>query len=189
MKTCSSCKKLKSFDSFSTNGSTMLADGSTVVYRKSECKECKATKVLLNRRNNKKAYLRSKWIAIKNRCEKSKTYIGFSYPSCDEFIDWALKRDDFNDNFYAWILSGYDLQMSASIDRIDNNKGYEFSNMQFIPFWYNSKKDRKKPTILLKDGNSMKYESRLEAIKGTGLSLKSFYRVMKGAKVKGWELP
>ena len=194
MKTCSKCKIEKDVNEFSTNGSTVLASGDVVIYRKSNCKNCNTSKVNGVQRSNKRAYLVNKWSHIKQRCtdKKRKTYQGVAYVARDEFVNWAIGRSDFNSLYDSWAKSGFNLQDSASIDRIDNNGDYELSNMQFIPFHINSVKDKRKRIDIISPSGVEHSEVGIgDFCAKHGIPYSMMYRLRKGIidNYKGWVMP
>lgn len=193
MKKCSKCKIEKSEENFSTNGKTILADGSVVVYLKSHCKQCKSDENRIDRITNKERYLRNQWSKIKSRCTDANgngCHYGMEYPDINDYLAWAVERSDFNNLFDRWVSSGCDGSLTPSIDRIDNNVGYVFSNMHFIPMAENRVKDRYKKTIMIFDGKEFKFDSRSAASKATGICLPDISSMASGKKksVRGWSV-
>ena len=189
-KKCTACGKEKGLDCFSTNGTTTLSDGSDVVYYKSKCKTCHTAAMTNIRRSNPNAYLMNQWSKIRQRCEGRAKYIGMKYPGPYSYVNWAMDRDDFNKHFKLWVESGFDMQKSPSIDRIDVSKGYTFDNMQFISFAENSIKDRYKPIIMSYGDTQYTFSSRTAAKNATNLSYKSLYKLINGQSdnIKGWSV-
>lgn len=192
MKKCSKCNLYKSYDCFSKNGTVKLASGEIKSYYKSHCKECKKKAVKASRRIDKRQYLASKWQGMKERCETSKYYLGFSYPDKHEFIAWSLEQGKFHKHYKEWVKSGYNMQYSPSIDRIDVNRGYEFDNMQFIPFRVNSVKDRKVKVVLVSpEGSLVEHVGVSDFCKKYNIAPCSVHRLRTGKieSCKGWRLP
>lgn len=73
----------------------------------------------------------TKWQGMMRRCYDQKhtryhTYGGRGIQVCDDWHDF--------DRFYEWLISqGYNNDLSLTIERIDNNKGYNPSNCILIP--------------------------------------------------------
>lgn len=84
------------------------------------------------------------------------------------FKEWALSSDEFLYLFDIWVQSGYTKKFKPSVDRIDPNKGYEFSNMQWM-FWYNNyqkgiqevSQKKMKPVLMFENG---KYLGKFKSI-------------------------
>lgn len=189
-KRCTMCKLVKDESKFSFNGVTTLSDGTQKSYYKSKCKSCQAAHNKNTRRTDERTYLISQWSNIKQRCEFKRGYIGMSCPDQDEYVNWALSRDDFYRHFDNWVKSGFDLQKSPSIDRIDVNGDYTFDNMQFISFAENSLKDRGKQTTMVFNGAAYTFNKRSDAKRATGLSYRSLYKLLSGEseQIKGWSI-
>lgn len=58
----------------------------------------------------------------------------------EEFMEWGLKNSDYIEVFNIWKSLGFRPGFKPSIDRIDNFKPYEFSNMRVICWGENHKK-------------------------------------------------
>lgn len=80
---------------------------------------------------------------VQGKTEHSKKYPhlwqGKSIPSKEEFIRWAINDEQFNFLHKNWVQNNYDVRLSPSLDRIDNKKGYELSNIRWITKSLNSK--------------------------------------------------
>lgn len=71
--------------------------------------------------------------------------------SKDELRDWLLSQPHFKDVFDAWVASDYKKDLSPSIDRLDNTKGYSLTNIQLVTFrqnLLNQKRQNKDGTYL-----------------------------------------
>lgn len=71
---------------------------------------------------------------------KQHLYVGKHLLDKSDFYKWSLDNKNFNELFEIWKTSNYDRRLTPSIDRIDSSKGYELSNMQWIPFHENCRK-------------------------------------------------
>lgn len=61
-----------------------------------------------------------------------------------EFIEWCRKKENylvFLKLFEAWKAGGFKRKDTPSIDRIDNKKGYQIENLQWLTQSENTKKD------------------------------------------------
>ena len=58
----------------------------------------------------------------------------------DELVIWCLNSLRFHSLYTDWVLSGYDKMLIPSIDRIDNNLGYNFDNIQLLTYAQNREK-------------------------------------------------
>lgn len=194
MKTCSVCKRVLSFCEFSTNGVVLLKCGNTKKYYKSACKACNSRRGVNHRRVCETTYLKGKWRAMMERCEGLSSghqkYIGMEYPGKDEFLSWALKREDFKSLFKDWGKHGFSYCSSPSIDRIDNSKGYLFDNMQFLKLKENSVKDRGRDfTLISPDGVAVSGNNISRFCREEGLNASCIYMVLSGCRKthKGWK--
>ena len=94
-------------------------------------------------RKTKRGFLSTTFTNMSSRVQgKSKPWLYKGLPICDryDFIDWSIKDRMFNMLFDEWERSGYDMKLTPSIDRIDSNNGYIFSNMSWITHSENSQR-------------------------------------------------
>jgi hypothetical protein len=66
-------------------------------------------------------------------------YLGLSILPKEQFYAWAKSDAQFNKLFNAWERAGYDRTLSPSVDRIDNQRGYEPDNIRWVTQSRNSK--------------------------------------------------
>lgn len=71
-------------------------------------------------------------------------YQGKSILTKDRFYTWASTNDTFLHLFVAWQKAGCPRRLTPSVDRIDSSKGYELSNMEWVPFYINCSRGAKK---------------------------------------------
>lgn len=94
------------------------------------------------------------WSGIKNRCynKKSFSYKNYGYRGIDVCKEW---KENFM-NFYNWSMeNGY--KENLTIDRIDNNKGYNPNNCRWVDNYTQSNNTRK--TIIIEIENK-KYSAK-----------------------------
>ena len=60
----------------------------------------------------------------------------------DELREWLLGQTIYWDIYVAWIDSGYKSDLKPSIDRLDDYKGYSFSNIRITTWGINDQKGR-----------------------------------------------
>lgn len=61
----------------------------------------------------------------------------------EEFMKFGINNENYKKLYQEWELSGKQLKFTPSVDRINNNIGYERNNIQFITFSDNVKKCHK----------------------------------------------
>ncbi len=61
--------------------------------------------------------------------------------TCDELVLWVLKQSMFTELFNQWVASGYKTRLIPSVDRLRNDIGYTFDNIQLMSFVGNMKKN------------------------------------------------
>ena len=124
------------------------------------------------------------WSSMKNRCYNPKAtnyndYGGRGINICDEW------KNDFK-AFYNWAMeNGYDENAGrgeCSIDRVENDKGYEPSNCR----WTNSQKQTENRRNMNKVViNGIRYTSMVDAAKALNVTAAQIrYRLKKEAKKK-----
>lgn len=89
-------------------------------------------------------YMRAIYNGMVWRCKNIERYKKLKIVNKNEWVVWCDKNMyKFNVLFKNWQNSGFDKKLSPSIDRIDNNRGYELDNMQWLTHSQNSKKGNK----------------------------------------------
>lgn len=81
---------------------------------------------------------RSEGRAIHDSSAKGKEFL-----TKKEFIRWCYdpkNLEQFIAIYADWAMSGYKNRLAPSLDRINNNKGYEATNLQWLPQYLNSVK-------------------------------------------------
>ena len=99
--------------------------------------------------------------------------MGTSY-SLNQLTEWVVKQKKYHIMWKKWKESGYKNNLSPSIDRIDNQKGYSLDNIQLMTWKENNTKGRleysKKIIQKDKNGNILKvWQSAAIAQKHLGI--------------------
>lgn len=74
---------------------------------------------------------------VNGKTRKSHLWKGKPIVEKQDFYDWIFSQNAFHELFQSWEKSGYERRLTPSVDRIDNEKGYVFSNMRVVPFHIN----------------------------------------------------
>ena len=113
--------------------------------------------------------------------------------SYQELKEWALKQEVFHRLYDEWVKSGRPEMKIPSIDRLDDSKGYSFSNIRIVTWEVNLKKAAQDvvngvrtqtcvpTTQLTLDGAIIKrFHSRRQAQRETGINVKEISRCANG---------
>ena len=60
-----------------------------------------------------------------------------------ELKEWVLSQSNFEELYNNWVKSNYNKDLTPSIDRIKDDKGYSFDNIQLVTWYYNNNKQYK----------------------------------------------
>jgi hypothetical protein len=72
--------------------------------------------------------------------KKYHLYKGKTLLSREDFYSWAGNHSVFIELYNLYVASGYDIKLAPSVDRINPDKGYELSNMEWITHSENSRR-------------------------------------------------
>lgn len=102
-----------------------------------------------------------------------------------ELIDWVLKQPQAWTVYERWKLSNYDINLTPSIDRIEDDLGYSFDNIRIITWEDNRAKEwirKEKPIILVhkKTKGEFKFNSIKEACEKFDLNSGAISNVLRG---------
>lgn len=129
MRKCTNCNIEKSAENF-------YKDYRNHDNLQGRCKECYCLKQLEMRRTKLglvyKIYKHQKAKSIKR---------GHALPnySRDELVDWCFSKKEYHELYNNWVKSEFSPKLVPSIDRLDDGKGYSFSNIQIITWEENDK--------------------------------------------------
>lgn len=137
------------------------------------------------RKHNKRFYLSTRYTEIKQRCTNPRQKNNYLYNgklnmTREDFLKRFINDKNFIKLFKTWEESGYDLKLSPSVDRIDNNGYYEISNIQFITHSQNCTKDQEKtPINVYKNGKLIAtYESQGLASRELNVPQSNIWKVL-----------
>jgi hypothetical protein len=147
MKKCNKCQEIKNIEDFHKKKSNN--DGLDTY-----CKVC-ANSIIRERRkenSNSSTFKYEKTLKGKlvrtyrnmtsrvNGILKSKIhlYLGLDILDKHIFYEWSLNNEEYNTLFNNWVVSGYKIKLSPSIDRKDASMGYTLDNIRWVTFEYNS---------------------------------------------------
>lgn len=136
-KECFICHKVKPLSDFYKHKG--MFDGHL-----NKCKKCCNKYGDDERQNNPYYYMRGTYNGMSYRCRAVKRYKNLKLLSKDEWVVWTSHNmPKFMKLYKDWQSSGYKKAFAPSIDRIDNSRGYEFDNMQWLTFSQNARKNNK----------------------------------------------
>lgn len=151
---CKHCKKHHMNKDDDGSGIYQNSDGKWC----SICSSC-GVEQPYSRKDHAKNSSRSNWLCrkcypvVRDFDNKSigdfqRTYNRFFKMAKDRGIEWRLTIDDFKNTFNgSCSLTGWDIHMdygrgTASLDRIDNSKGYRIDNIQWVHAMVNMAKNK-----------------------------------------------
>lgn len=151
-KKCFRCNCTKPIDQFYSHKG--MKDGHI-----GKCKQCAITDSrnnpnsndndLRRYRHSPKRIMYNRWYSIKRRCTPGTSTYRTSYEgrlkiTKEEWDKFCKENiDSFMSIYNNWVSNNFSRKFSPSIDRIDNNKGYELCNLQWITQSENSIKGNK----------------------------------------------
>lgn len=109
---------------------------------------------------------------IKDRCTNTERpkYYGKHYPTLEEFFELA-NCDKFKELWIGWVESDFKKGLSPSPDRIDDEKGYETENFQWLTWQENlEKRTNKMKKVVLDTETGIFYDSIKEAAKANSMN-------------------
>ena len=132
---------------------------------------------------------RSFVIRCKGKGSSSKKYIGKEYMSIEEWVAFCNSQQKRISKLWEqYKQSGKQLKYAISIDRLDNNKGYISSNLQFVTHGFNSWKDTIRPISVKHEEQTDYFLSCEEASRFYGIRSQAIGEVLRGKRyaIKGY---
>lgn len=128
MKKCNKCGTYKSFIDFYKR--TRHNDGLTYT-----CREC-INEANLRYRRTKKGLIGALYRSQTN------SSIARDHPkplyTLKQLKEWIFSQPNFESLYNKWVISGYEKNLRPSVDRLNDNKGYSFSNIQLVSWQENN---------------------------------------------------
>jgi len=74
--------------------------------------------------------------------QRKKRHLYRNLPLLDKesFYKWAHESPEFHKLFKTWMVEGYPRTLTPSVDRIDSDRGYVLSNMEWVTHSENSRR-------------------------------------------------
>jgi len=168
-KNCTKCGKLKPLSRFSKQRSRK--DGI-----RGKCKECISIESF--ERNRSKI---GRIKAIYNGQISSSRRRGYPLPDYtkEEFIEWVLSHDSYNDIHNEWVDSGYKKYYSPSADRKDDYKSYTLDNL-ILTTW---KKNFRKYNSDQKNGLNNKTSTSVDQYTIDGVFVANYHSYAEAGRV------
>lgn len=159
IRNCQFCKK--GYEVFrskkkGSNGAYLLYDAKDRLMQGKVCLSCFRERANASWCDEKRAkhksyektprgYIMRKYRNMKSRItgvqkQKYHLYKGLTLLSKEDFYEWAIDHKDFISLFSDYEASGYERKLAPSVDRIDSDKGYEISNMEWVTHSENSRR-------------------------------------------------
>ena len=148
------------------------------------------------RKANINYQLSKKYSDMKKRAKEK----GLAICSKAEFMSFAMSDGTFKRLLQEWIKSDFDTKLTPSIDRMDNSKGYEVGNMQFITHSRNVIKGnsetpkvghvptRKRRVQIVKENQLYTFETCAAACDFLGVARTAVHMAIKNnRRIKGWQ--
>jgi len=170
-KRCSKCGEIKSISEFHKDRTN-----------KDElnfcCKVCGEIKRLKFYRTEI-GFIKNKYKDLKTRGEKRNYGLYFTF---DEFYNWIINKTNFKLLFNNWVNSGYKKDLTPSVDRLDDYKGYSLDNIQLITWGENHTKYFNDVVNL----KNLKISKKVYQYDFNGTLIKTFVSAVECSKITGY---
>lgn len=135
--------------------------------------------------------LKQKYNSMVTRCNGNNNnkyheiYNGMKYIPIYEWVEFCNSQKDLLiDMWDDYTLHNKELKYAISIDRIDNNKGYEKDNLQFVTHGYNSWKRNIRPISVKHNEKTNYFMSCEEGSEHYGIRRQTIGDLLRGVKRK-----
>jgi len=169
---CNKCGKDKNEECFE------LRKSREVQFRRKSCKECQSA-YLKNYFKTEEGLI-SKMYSHQKQNSKKRGHPKPAYSKA-ELQAWLSASEKFKLLFSLWKESGYVKDFTPSIDRIDDYKGYSFSNIQVTQLWINLKKANNDRV----NGKNNKGSKAVDMLTKDGIFIQSFYSMKQAEREIG----
>lgn len=182
-KRCTCCKDVKGIRSFNKSSKG-------VYNRDAICSECKET----NRKERDRSIKGklSKIYSKQKTSSKKRNHLPPTY-TLQELINWAVKKTNYIELWSKWKDSGYNSNLAPSINRLEDDKGYYFGNIEMVTWEQNildGQDKYRRGIIKTSSGKVFQYTlegkyidehfSSMEAARDTGLHSSGISAVCQG---------
>ena len=142
------------------------------------CKYCHSERMRSYRRTE-----HGKIVEIYSKQKKRSKKKGWDGPlySFDEFKEWVLGNDNWKSLYNEWVNSGYDVNKTPSVDRIDDYDIYKFGNIRLVTWEQNNIKANKDR----KNGNNNKVNKAVIMYSKDGEYIREFHSLAAASRFTG----
>ncbi len=132
MKKCTMCHKDQDVGNF-------YADSISDNGLQARCKSCAS--IIRSAYVKTKGGLTSRIYGKQRECSRKRGHQDPDY-TLKELRTWMYAQPNFEELFDNWVQSGYNKFKRPSVDRLDDNIGYSFNNIQLVTWLENDRKYR-----------------------------------------------
>lgn len=178
MKTCLRCKQEKLLNSFHSRLHKSLHTGEVTTYFTSLCKDCNKLSCAERRKSPNGMF--TDIFNGQLQSSKARKHIPPTYTE-EELRQWIEQQPHFHSLLQSWIASKYDRWLKPSVDRLNDDLGYSFDNIQLMT-WRENFNKKKQDMVLVGDSSCRKVIQYQDGIQiAVHHSLHEAARVVKGA--------
>ena len=173
MKKCNKCGEVKPLEDFYKDKR----------YKYITKHYCKCKKCCVDYSENHRRSVKGKALEIFSGQGKSSKQRGYNPPtySRDEFIDWMLNNQDYIRLHDEWVKSGYNKNLTPSVDRLDDYKRYSFDNIRVVTW----EENLRKVSLDKLNGVNNKQSKAVVKMNLNGLELEKYYSINQASRENG----